>query len=234
VIRYLRRLSDSCSPTQALDPTKLTALLDEKSSVFHPVPAGLPPDCGVGHVIHTLPRAQPPYRPPYRMSPAERAEVQRQVSSLLEKGLIEPSASPYASPVLLVTKKDGSMRMCIDYRALKKITVRDRFPLPLLDDFEPFTIFSSHGLQSGYNQIHIDHADVEKMAFITPFGQYQFQVLSFGLSNAPATFQRLMNKLFAPYIGKFVQVYFDDIIIMFRSPEEHLTHLRLELLEQHK
>jgi hypothetical protein len=154
--------------------------------------------------------------------------------------LIEPSASPYASPVLLVTKKDGSMRMCIDYRALNKVTVHDRFPLPrsdtLLNDLAPFTIFSSLDLQSGYNQIRIDDADVDKTAFITPLGHYQFRVLSFGLSNAPATFQRLMNKIFAPYIGKFVHVYLDDIIIMSRSPEEHLTQLRLvlDLLDKHK
>jgi hypothetical protein len=130
--------------------------------------------------------------------------------------------------------------MCIDYRALNKITVRECFPLPridtLLDGFAPFTLFSSLDSQSGYNQTRIDDADVEKTAFITSFGQYQIRVLSFGLSNAPATFQRLVNKLFAPYIGKFVQVYLDNIIIMSRSPEEHLTHLRLvsELLEKHK
>jgi hypothetical protein len=152
------------------------------------------------------------------MTPLEKEEVQRQIADLLSKGLIEPSVSPYGAPVLFVQKKDGTLRMCIDYRQLNKITVRDRFPLPhvqdLLDQVSQCTIVTSLDLQSGYNQIRIAASDIEKTAFTTPNGHFQFMVLSFGLTNAPATFQSLMHRLFAPYIGKFVLIYLDDILVM--------------------
>jgi len=139
-----------------------------------------------------------------------------------------------------VQKKDGTLRMCIDYRALNKITVRDRYPLPriddLLDKLHGCTIFSSLDLQSGYHQIRINDEDKPKTAMITPLGQFQFKVLCFGLTNAPATFQRAMNAVFRKYIGKFVLVYLDDILVMSRTPEEHEKHLRivLETLRKHQ
>jgi hypothetical protein len=224
--------------SSALDPDALQKLLDDKAHVFQPVPPGLPPERGSGHVIPTVPNMPPPFKRPYRMTPQEKEEVQRQVTDLLQRGLIEPSVSPYGAPVLFVQKKDGSLRMCIDYRQLNKLTIRDRFPLPhiqdLLDQVSQSTIFSSLDLQTGYNQIRIADSDVEKTAFTTPYGHFQFKVLSFGLTNAPATFQRLMHRIFAPYIGKFVLVYLDDVLIMSKAPEEHLTHLRLvlEVLEK--
>jgi transposase InsO family protein len=194
----------------------------------------------VGHTINLNPGSAPPFRKSYRLTPLERAEVQRQVEDLLRLGLIEPSSSPYGAPVLFVQKKDGTLRMCVDYRQLNKLTVRDRYPLPrideLLDQLAGCTVFSSLDLQSGYHQIRITDSDVEKTAFTTPMGHFQFKVLCFGLTNAPATFQRVMNRVFGPYIGKFVLVYLDDILIMSRTPEEHVEHLRivLSLLRKHK
>ena len=137
-------------------------------------------------------------------------------------------------------KKDGTLRMCIDYRALNKVTVKDRYPLPniqdLIDRLHGKQIFSSLDLQSGYHQIRIADEDVPKTAFLTPMGQYQFKVLSFGLTNAPAIFQRVMNSVFAPYLGKFVLVYLDDILVMSSTPKEHIEHLRLvfETLRKHR
>lgn len=212
----------------------------EYPQVFEPIPAGLPPDMGIDHVIKTTPGHQPPYRKAYRMTPQEKAESYKQIQELLAKGWIEPSGSPYGAPILFVTKKDGSLRMCIDYRQLNKLTLRDRYPLPriddLLDQLSKATVFSSLDLQSGYHQIRINDADVEKTAFLTPHGQFQFRVLCFGLTNAPATFQRVMNKIFAPFLGKFVLVYLDDILVYSRTHEEHLTHLRqvLSLLAKHR
>ncbi|KAJ9521310.1 hypothetical protein QJQ45_001162 [Haematococcus lacustris] len=154
--------------------------------------------------------------------------------------LIEPSSSPYGAPILFVQKKDGTLRMCIDYRALNKLTVRDRYPLPRIDElFDKLAgkkVFSSLDLQAGYHQIRITEEDVPKTAFLTPVGQFQFKVLCFGLTNAPATFQRVMNTVFKPLINKSVLVYIDDILVMSNTPEEHLVHLRevLQLMREHK
>jgi hypothetical protein len=141
----------------ALDPDALQKLLDEKGHVFQPLPPGLLPERGSGHVIPTVPNMPPPLKRPYRMTLKEKEEVQRQVTDLLQRGLIEPSVSPYGAPVLFVQKKDGFLRMCTGYRQHNKSTVRDSFPLPhiqdLLDQVSQCTIFSSLDLQSGYNQI---------------------------------------------------------------------------------
>ncbi|KAJ9531104.1 hypothetical protein QJQ45_000898 [Haematococcus lacustris] len=219
---------------------ELQAVLEEYSDVFQDMPPGLPPDRGVGHTIRMEADAQPPYKRPYKLSPREEAEVKKQVSELQARGLIEPSSSPFGAPVLFVEKKDGSLRMCIDYRALNKLTVKDRYPLPRIDDlFDKLAgkkVFSSLDLQSGYHQIRITEADRPKTAFLTPMGQFQFKVLCFGLTNAPATFQRAMNNVFRPLINKSVLVYIDDILVMSNSAEEHVQHLRevLELMRQHK
>ncbi|KAJ9512274.1 hypothetical protein QJQ45_012943 [Haematococcus lacustris] len=218
----------------------LDGLLSEYADVFGDMPPGLPPDRPVGHTIRTPPGSEAPYKRMYKLSPREEAEVKKQVAELLAKGLIEPSSSPYGAPILFVQKKDGSLRMCIDYRALNKLTVRDRYPLPRIDDlFDKLAgkrVFSSLDLQSGYHQIRITEEDVPKTAFLTPMGQFQFKVLCFGLTNAPATFQRMMNNVFKPLINECVLVYIDDILVMGNTPEEHVQHLRqvLQLMRENK
>ena len=204
------------------------------------LPDGLPPERGVGHTIPQLPGSKPVYGPLYRLSPAEKVEVERQVTDYIKKGLVQKSKSNHASPVIFVAKKDGTLRMCVNYRALNSQTVRNRYPLPRIDDLidqvQGSKVFSSLGLQSGYHQIRITEEAVPKTAFRTHIGLYEFKVLSFGLCNAPATFQATMNEIFAPYIGKFVLVYLDDILIFSKSQEEHREHLQLvvDLLRKHK
>ena len=184
--------------------------------------------------------ARPVSRPMFRYSPLERLEMETQIKDLLSKGLIEPSSSPFASPILFVRKKDGTLRMCIDYRGLNKLTVKNKYPLPriddLLDHLQGSTVFSSLDLMSGYHQLRIDPEDIPKTAFRSPMGLYQYKVLPFGLANAPAIFQSAMNKVFSDYMFKFVVVYLDDILVFSRNEEEHQEHLRLicERLRQHQ
>ncbi|KAJ9529887.1 hypothetical protein QJQ45_022308 [Haematococcus lacustris] len=204
---------------------------EEFPTVFQDMPAGLPPDRGVGHTIRLEPGHAPPYQRARRYSLKEMDEMRKQVAELLAKKLIEPSSSPYGAPVLFVQKRDGTLRMCIDFRALNKLTVRDRYPLPRIDDLfdrvQGKTVFSSLDLQSGYHQIRITPEDVPKTAFVTPGGQFQYKVLCFGLTNAPATFQRVMNRIFEKQLlAGTVLVYLDDILVMSRSPAEHVQHLR--------
>ncbi|KAJ9523472.1 hypothetical protein QJQ45_007163 [Haematococcus lacustris] len=204
---------------------------DMYPEVFQDMPSGLPPDRGVGHTIRMVPDHVPPYQRSRRYTLREMNEMKKQVAELLAKKLIEPSCSPYGAPVLFVEKRDGTLRMCVDYRALNKLTVRDRYPLPRIDDLfdklQGKTIFSSLDLQSGYHQIRITPEDMPKTAFVTPEGQFQYKVLSFGLTNAPATFQRVMNRVFEKQLKEgFVLVYLDDILVMSSSPEEHAMHLK--------
>ena len=198
---------------------------------------GPPPDRGIGHLIPEVPGSKPVFVPPYRLSPLEIVEVEQQIKELLLLGLIEPSCSPYGAPILFVKKKDGTLRMCCDWRKLNSQTVKTRYPLPridyLLDQLQGASIFTSLDLQSGYHQILIDPADVPKTAFTTPFGHYQFKVMSFGFSNAPSTFQSAMNKLFQPLLGKGVLCYMDDLLIYAKTPDEHERLLKqvLQILE---
>ena len=172
-----------------------------------------------------IPGTSPPNRPPYRVSVAQQEEIRSQVNDLLEKGLIQPSSSPYYSPVLLVQKKDGSWRMCIDYRALNKNTIKNRFPIPRIDDaldkLQGSAFFSRIDLKSGYHQIRIRPEDVHKTAFRTTFGLYEFLVMPFGLTNTPAT---MMDRIFRPHRA-FVGTFFDDMIIFSKTEEEHREHL---------
>ncbi|KAJ9521462.1 hypothetical protein QJQ45_008876 [Haematococcus lacustris] len=217
----------------------LQTLLDENSDVFKPL-TDTPPERPVGHTIPLVPDARPPVTPMYRLSKPEQEELKRQIQDYLAKGMIEPSSSPYAAPILFVQKKSGELRMCIDYRQLNKLTLRDQYPLPRIDDLfdrlSGCSVFSSLDLQAGYHQIRITPEDVPKTAFRTPEGHFQFKVLSFGLTNAPATFQRVMNDAFASVLGKCALVYLDDILVMSKSLPEHMQHLRLvfDLLRKNK
>lgn len=212
---------------------RIAKLIKEFHDVFADLPAGLPPKRDIGHTIPLTPDATPQFRPIYRLSPVESEELRKHIATLLEQGFIEPSNSPWGAPILFVAKKDGTLRLCVDYRALNKVTQKDRYPLPRIDDlFDQLRgaqVFSSLDLQQGYHQVRVTDEDVPKTAFRTPLGLFQYRVLCFGLTNAPATFMRLMNNILSPYIGKFVCVYLDDILIYSKTEEEHLSHLRAVL-----
>ncbi|GBG91620.1 hypothetical protein CBR_g52654 [Chara braunii] len=198
-------------------------------------------DREVVHAIEIIPGSSIPKGRIYRMSPGELDELRRQLKELEEKGWIRPSVSPYGSPVLFVPKKkEGTLRMCIDYRGLNAITVKNREPLPRIDDLldgvQGCRYFSKIDLKSGYHQIAIWPEDQHKTAFQTRYGLYEFVVMPFGLCNAPGTFQHAMNQIFHDYLDKFVIVYLDDILIFSKTVEEHVAHLDkvLGLLRQHK
>ncbi len=216
-------------------------MMDEFRDVFpDELPKGLPPKRTIDHQIELMPGSSPPYRPTFRMSPLELQEVKKQVDELLEQGKIQLSKSPYGSPVLFVKKKEGNLRMCIDYRALNKLTIKNKYPLPrideLLDRLNGAKYFTKIDLRSGYHQVRIAGKDIEKTAFNTRYGHYEFLVLPFGLCNAPATFMHLMNEMFKPYLDSFAIVYIDDILIYSKTLDEHKEHVRriLETLRKNK
>ncbi|KAL0537311.1 hypothetical protein IC582_026288 [Cucumis melo] len=194
---------------------------------------GLPPHREVEFAIELEPGTVPISRAPYRMAPAELKELKVQLQELLDKGFIRPSVSPWGAPVLFVKKKDGSMRLCIDYRELNKVTVKNRYPLPRIDDLfdqlQGATVFSKIDLRSGYHQLRIKDEDVPKTAFRSRYGHYEFIVMSFGLTNAPAVFMDLMNRVFREFLDTFVIVFIDDILIYSKTEAEHEKHLRMVL-----
>ena len=167
------------------------------------------------------------------MSPAEVKLCEEYVTELLQRGFITPSTSPYGAPVLFIPKSAGGFRVVCDWRALNALTIKNRYPLPRIDEtldkLGGAKIFSSLDLNSGYFQIRISEEDAPKTAFITPSGLYEFKVLGQGLANAPATFQAVMNRIFARCLNKFVVVYLDDTLVFSDTPEEHLSHLRAVL-----
>jgi hypothetical protein len=197
----------------------VSELLSEFSEVFQdPLPAGLPPERSEGHSIPTEPGHPPPFRSMYRLSPLEYRELEKQVTKFLRDRILEMSQSPYGAPVLFVPKPNGrGLRLCVEYRALNSITVKNRCTIPRIDDLldavSGSAYFTSLDLTYGYHQIWISEEDRPKTAFRTPFGHFQFKVLIEGLTNAPATFHTVMNSIFHPYIRKFVVVYIDDILI---------------------
>src|SRR4051812_40887126 len=160
-------------------------------------------------------------------------ELSSQLNKLLSKGFIRPSFSPWGAPVLFVKKKDGSFRMCIDYRELNKLTIKNRYPLPRIDDLfdqlQGASYFSKIDLRSGYHQLRLWEENIPKTAFRTRYGHYEFVVMPFGLTNAPAVFMDLMNRVCRSYLDKFVIVFIDDILVYSRSKEDHSQHLRLVL-----
>ncbi|GJT10244.1 putative reverse transcriptase domain-containing protein [Tanacetum coccineum] len=177
---------------------------------------------------------------PYRLAPSEMKELSEQLQELSDKDFIRPSSSPWGAPVLFVKKKDGSFRMCIDYRELNKLTVKNRYPLPRIDDLfdqlQGSSIYSKIDLRSGYHQLRVREQDIPKTAFRTRYGHYEFQVMPFGLTNAPAVFMDLMNRVCRPYLDKFVIVFIDDILIYSKNEKEHEEHLKaiLGLLKEEK
>ncbi|GJQ95939.1 putative reverse transcriptase domain-containing protein [Tanacetum coccineum] len=199
---------------------------------------GLPPTRQVEFNIELIPGAAPVARAPYRLAPAKMKELAEQLKELFDKGFIRPSSSPWGAPILFVKKKDGSFRMCIDYRELNKLTVKFRYPLPRIDDLfdqlQGSSIYSKIVLRSGYHQLRVREEDIPKTAFRTRYEYYEFQVMPFGLTNAHAVFMDLMNRVCKPYLDKFVIVFIDDILIYSRNEKEHEEHLKtiLELLKK--
>jgi hypothetical protein len=193
-------------------------IMEQYGDVFpEDLPKQLPPHRSIDHRIELIPGSTPPSRPVYRMSPVELDELKKQLTELLNHGFIRPSKSPYGAPVLFVKKKDGTIRMCIDYRMLNKITIKNKYPLPrvdeLIDRLQGAKWFSKIDLRSGYHQVRIFKGDVEKTAFRTRYGHYEFLVLPFGLTNAPATFMRLINDVLSPHLDQSVIAFIDDILI---------------------
>jgi hypothetical protein len=166
------------------------SVIEEFMDVFPEELPRMPPERGVEFYIDLIPGTAPIAMRPYRMAPTELAELKLQIAELQQKGYIRPSSSPWGAPVLFVTKKDGSMRMCIDYRSLNEVTIKNKYPLPRIDDLfdqlQRAKYFSKIDLRSGYHQLRIKEADIQKTAFVTRYGQYEFTVMSFGLTNAPA------------------------------------------------
>ncbi|KAD4385652.1 hypothetical protein E3N88_25821 [Mikania micrantha] len=201
---------------------------------------GLPPERAVQFRIDLMPGATPVAKSPYRLAPSEMQELSNQLQELLDKGFIRPSFSPWGAPVLFVKKKDGTFKMCIDYRELNKLTIKNRYPLPRIDDLfdqlQGAQYFSKIDLRSGYHQLRIQEEDIPKTAFRTRYGHYEFMVMPFGLTNAPAVFMDLMNRVCKPYLDQFVIVFIDDILIYSKNKKEHEQHLKtvLELLKEER
>ncbi|KAJ0921089.1 putative nucleotidyltransferase, Ribonuclease H [Helianthus annuus] len=215
-------------------------VISDYPEVFPEELPGLPPNRQVEFSIDIIPGAAPIARAPYRLAPTEMKELRTQLDDLLAKGFVRPSSSPWGAPILFVKKKDGSMRLCIDYRELNKVTIKNRYPLPridnLFDQLQGASYFSKIDLRSGYHQLKVKDEDVHKTAFRTRYGHFEFLVMPFGLTNAPAAFMDLMNRVCKPYLDKFVIVFIDDILIYSKSQADHEKHLRciLKLLHQEK
>ncbi|GKA70662.1 putative reverse transcriptase domain-containing protein [Tanacetum coccineum] len=208
------------------------------SEVFPEDLPGLLPTRQVEFQIELVPGAAPMARAPYRLASSKLQELSTQLQELFDKGFIRPSSSPWGAPVLFVKKKDGSFWMCIDYRELNKLTMKNRYPLPRIDDLfdqlQGSSVYLKFNLRSGYHQLRVCDKDIPKTAFRTRYGHYEFQVIPFGLTNAPAVFMDLMNRVCKLYLDKFVVVFIEDILIYSKSEEEHAEHLKLilELLKK--
>jgi hypothetical protein len=212
----------------------------EYPDVFPDNLPGMPPDRDIEFIIELQPGTAPISKRPYRMPPNELAELKTQLQDLLDKGFIRPSASPWGCPALFVKKKDYSLRLCVDYHPLNAVTIKNKYPLPridiLFDQLAGAKVFSKIDLRSGYYQIKIKPSDIPKMAFSTRYGLYEYLVMSFRLTNAPAYFMYLMNSAFMPKLDKFVVVFIDDILIYSKTKEDHANHIRvvLQRLRDHR
>jgi hypothetical protein len=221
-----------------LNQTKVIALEDikvvrEYPDVFLVELLGMPPDHDIEFLIELLPGTPPISKRPYGMPINELVELKKQIAELQAKGFIRPSSSPWGAPVLCVEKKDGTQRMCVDYRSLNEVTIKNKYPLPRIEDMfdqmKGASVFSKIDLRSGYHQLKVQELDIPKTTFRTRYRLYEYTVMSFGLTNAPAYFRYLMNKVFMEYLDKFIVVFIDDILIFSKMMEEHEEHLRLVL-----
>ncbi|XP_026458919.1 uncharacterized protein LOC113359517 [Papaver somniferum] len=231
--------SISSSSVQPIPPPPIATLLNQFPSVFTE-PKSLPPERNLDHKIPLKPHSKPANLRSYRCPYIQKSVVEHLVKEMLNSGIIQPSHSPFASPILLVKKKDNSWSFCVDYRKLNNLTIKDKFPIPiideLLDELHGSHFFTKIDLKSGYHQIGVSPSDIHKNAFRTYHGHFEFKVMPFGLTNAPATFQALMNEIFQDHLRKFILVFFDDILVYIPSLEENLIHLKttLELLRTHQ
>jgi hypothetical protein len=220
---------DSMEP----DSLNIIKVVSEFPDVFLEDLPGMPPERKVEFAIELVPGTAPISKRAYRVSRPKLVELKKQIDELSEKAYIRPSTSPWVAPVPFVEKKDGTRRMCIDYQALNEVTIKNKYPLPriedLFDQLRGASMFSKIDLRSGYHQLRIRPSDIPKTAFITKYGLYEFTVMSFGLTNAPAFFMNLMNSVFMDYLDKFVVVFIDDILIYSQSEEEHVNHLKMVL-----
>jgi hypothetical protein len=230
------------SAVNQLDGTALEDIrvVCDYPDVFPEELPGMPPDRDVEFVIDLLPGTAPISKHPYRMSSDQLQELKAQIKELMGKGFIRASSSPWGATVTFVGKKYGTQRMCVDYRSLNDVTNKNKYPLPriedLFDQMRGAKVFSKIDLRSGYHQMKIRPSDIPKTAFTTRYGLYEYTVMSFGLTNAPAYFMYLMNKKFMEYLDKFVVVFIDVFLIYSKNEEEHQEHLRLVLqkLREHE
>jgi hypothetical protein len=214
-------------------------VLKDFEDVFQEVP-GIPPKRDIDFFVNLMPGAALVSKAPYRMSTPELKELQLQLEEILKKGYMCPSVSSWGAPILFVKKKDGTLRLCIDFKQLNKVTVKNKYPLSRVDDLfdqlNDANIFLKIDLRSGYHQVRIKDEDIRKTAFRTRYGHYEFIVVPFWLSNAPVVFMCLMNGVFMSYLDKFVIVFLDDILVYSKSEEKHEQHLRivLQMLREHQ
>jgi hypothetical protein len=224
---------------EEIEPSEAINVVSEFPDVFPEELPGMPPKRKVEFAIELIPGTAPISKRAYRVFGPELVELKKQIDELLEKGYIRPSTSPWAALVLFVEKKDRTKRMCIDYRSLNEVTIKNKYPLPRIEDlFDQLrgqvtisllsrtSVFSKIDLRSGYHQLRIWPSDIPKTTFITKYGLYEFTVMSFGMTNAPADFMYLMNSVFMDYLDKFVVVFIDDILISSQNEQEHEEHLR--------